>query len=112
MIDTDDRVKISGHRVEPGEVATILRDQPQIAEAVVVPYDLPGRPRQLAAYVVPPPGIPGTLTGAGVRTWLADRLPGSLIPAYVTVLDALPLTSTGKLDRAALPEPAADPNPR
>ena len=107
----DDQVKISGHRVEPGEVAAVLRDHPQIAAAAVVPADLPGRARQLAAYVVPPPGASGTLTGAGVRIWLADRLPWFLIPAYVTVLDALPLTSTGKLDRAALPSPGPGQGP-
>ncbi|HEX6340862.1 amino acid adenylation domain-containing protein, partial [Umezawaea sp.] len=87
---TDNQVKIRGHRVEPGEIETALRQQDSIADAVVTVKD-----DLLVAYVV---GTPDT---AALRT----RLPHHLIPDRVVTLDALPLTPNGKVDRRALPEP-------
>ncbi|MFF4385012.1 amino acid adenylation domain-containing protein, partial [Kitasatospora sp. NPDC001547] len=101
----DDQVKIRGLRIEPGEVAEVLAGHPRVAQsAVIVGEDASGG-RRLIAYVVPVDGSAGELP-ADVREFLADRLPEYLVPAAVVVLDALPLTANGKLDRAALPAPA------
>ncbi|MGA6167905.1 amino acid adenylation domain-containing protein [Amycolatopsis magusensis] len=101
----DDQVKIRGHRVEPGEIETALLGHPDVAAAAVTPReDQPGV-RRLIGYLVPA----GACEVAAVRDFLAERLPDYLVPAAFVVLDALPLTSTGKVDRAALPEPAGRP---
>ena len=95
----DDQVKIRGHRVEPGEVAARLRALAGVRDAAVVARaDQSGRLR-LLGYVT------GTsLDVATMRDALATDLPDHMMPAIV-ILDALPLTSNGKLDRASLPEP-------
>ncbi|MFD5825057.1 non-ribosomal peptide synthase/polyketide synthase [Lentzea sp. NPDC060358] len=93
----DDQVKIRGFRVEPGEIETALRALPGVAEAAVVLGS--GEHKRLVGYVV------GDVDGAEVRESLARTLPGYLVPAAVVVLDVLPLTANGKLDRRALPEP-------
>ncbi|MBW8480960.1 non-ribosomal peptide synthetase [Actinomadura parmotrematis] len=94
----DHQVKIRGHRVEPGEVEAALTAEPGVARSLAVAFD--GR---LVAYAVPAPGE--ALDGAALRARLAGTLPASLVPAAVVVLDALPLTAAGKVDRAALPAP-------
>jgi hypothetical protein len=107
----DEQVKIRGFRIEPGEVEAVLAACPGVAQAVVtVREDRPGD-RRLAAYLTPAAGDgqdpgqdPGGLAEAA-REHAAARLPGYLLPATITVLDALPLTPGGKLDRAALPAP-------
>nr|AGS49396.1 long-chain-fatty-acid--CoA ligase [uncultured bacterium esnapd4] len=93
----DDQVKIRGFRVEPGEVETALRQLPGVAEAAVVVGT--GEHKRLIGYVV------GDVDGAVVREALAQTLPSYLVPAAIVVLEALPLTANGKLDRKALPEP-------
>ncbi|GAB3123511.1 hypothetical protein GCM10027160_43910 [Streptomyces calidiresistens] len=109
----DGQVKVRGHRVELGEVEAALGAVPGVAAAAAAV-----RSSRLLGYVVPAaanpagtPGAPGTaeapaITGEAVRAHLAGRLPDHLVPAVVTVLDALPVTAHGKLDRAALPAPA------
>jgi amino acid adenylation domain-containing protein len=98
----DDQVKVRGHRVEPGEVAAALARHPGVRQAAVLPVERAGEVR-LAAYVVPEPGPDGAVPDRGaLRTWLAGRLPEPMIPSELTLLDALPLTSNGKLDRWAL----------
>ncbi|MEV5594486.1 amino acid adenylation domain-containing protein [Streptomyces sp. NPDC052496] len=98
----DTQVKVRGYRVEPGEVEAALAGHPAVAQAVVVAReDRPGE-RRLIGYVVPD----GTAVDAeAVREHVAGLLPDYLVPAAVVVLEALPVTANGKVDRAALPAP-------
>ncbi|WP_208760874.1 non-ribosomal peptide synthetase [Micromonospora orduensis] len=106
----DDQVKISGHRVEPGEAAAELALLPGVRQAAVIARHDRGDDPYLAAYVV----ADGADEPAGTRTarlasLLADRLPAHLMPTAWVLLDALPTTDTGKVDAARLPAPAAAP---
>jgi len=101
---TDFQVKIRGFRVEPGEIEAALTEHPSVVQAAVVVRG-EGAARRLAAYVVPTAGA--TPTAAELRPYLAQRLPEYMVPAAWTVMQALPLTPSGKVDRRSLPEPAA-----
>ncbi len=98
----DEQVKILGHRVEPGEVETVLGTHPDVREAVVEARPDGGGQKRLVAYVVPA-GERGR--EAEYRRYLKDRLPEYLVPSAFVSLDAMPLTPNGKVDRSALPEP-------
>jgi amino acid adenylation domain-containing protein len=98
----DDQVKIRGFRIEPGEVAAALARHPAVREAAVVARETGAGERRLAAYAVPAdPAAPPSI--ADLRAFLKERLPVYMIPADLVLLDALPLTRTGKVDRKALP---------
>ncbi|HEU0052069.1 MAG TPA: amino acid adenylation domain-containing protein, partial [Longimicrobium sp.] len=95
----DAQVKLRGFRVEPGEVEAALRAHPAVREAAVAVHeDAPGD-RRLIAYTV------GDVDAATLLAFARERLPEYLVPAAVVVMDALPLTPSGKVDRRALPAP-------
>ena len=99
----DHQVKIRGIRVEPGEIATILERDPTITRATVLAReDRPGD-RRLVAYITPTART--TPDTAAIRDRLRETLPHYMIPAAFVVLDQLPMTANGKLDRDALPPP-------
>ncbi|MET9546762.1 amino acid adenylation domain-containing protein [Streptomyces sp. NPDC006627] len=98
----DHQVKIRGRRVETGEIEAVIRGLDTVVDAAVaVLPDASGNPR-LFGYLTGP-----DVDAARVRAELAQLLPAYMIPASWLVLDAMPLTPNGKLDRKALPKPAA-----
>ncbi|MFJ5533565.1 amino acid adenylation domain-containing protein [Streptomyces sp. NPDC093261] len=101
----DDQVKIRGIRIEPGEVEAALAAHPDVAEAVVLAHDVHGH-RRLVAHLVLRPGAARDGAARRLRAHLADRLPGPMVPDAYDVLDAMPLTSSGKTDRRRLTPPA------
>ncbi|MEE1824735.1 amino acid adenylation domain-containing protein [Streptomyces sp. BE20] len=101
---TDDQVKVRGFRIELGEIESALAAVPGVGQAAVTARALTeGGARQLLGYVVPQAGA--SVGGDAVRAAVAAVLPEHMVPVVVTVLDALPLSVNGKLDRKALPAP-------
>jgi amino acid adenylation domain-containing protein len=99
----DQQVKVRGFRVEPGEVESVLRRHPGVADCAVVARPDAGGALRLAAYVV------GDAPAEALRAHLRTSVPDYMVPGVFVRLDALPLTPSGKVDRRALPEPDAAP---
>jgi len=96
----DQQVKLRGYRVEPGEIEASLRGYPEVRDAaVVVRDDLPGGPG-LVAFMVAQEGT--APTAAGLRDALRGSLPEHMVPAHFVLLEALPTTPNGKVNRRAL----------
>ena len=99
----DDQVKIRGFRIEPGEIESILCEHPAVGGCAVIAREAPSGEQQLVAYIV---GEPGRPSEAEARDWLRRRLPEYMVPSAFMHLSTLPMTASGKLDKAALPAPA------
>ncbi|WP_456301833.1 amino acid adenylation domain-containing protein, partial [Rhodococcus qingshengii] len=99
---TDFQVKFRGQRIELGEIETVLLAHPDVSQAVVLVTVTPTGD-QLVGYVVPGPGR--NIDAAVLSEFAGRSLPSYMVPAALMVLDALPLNTSGKLDRAGLPEP-------
>ncbi|UFZ04090.1 amino acid adenylation domain-containing protein [Bradyrhizobium ontarionense] len=101
----DDQLKIRGVRIEPGEIESALARHPAVKEAVVVARDRAGDPTLAAFWVAAPAG---SASAESLRMFLAETLPATMIPAAFVVMDAMPLTGNGKIDRKSLPNPFED----
>ena len=109
----DQQVKIRGFRIELGEIEMRLAEQPQVLEAVVLALDMPGG-KQLAAYLVSPLVAADDEQQAqwreSLKAALRRQLPDYMVPTHLVLLERLPLTTNGKLDRRALPAPDLELN--
>ncbi|MDP9134224.1 MAG: amino acid adenylation domain-containing protein, partial [Actinomycetota bacterium] len=102
----DRQVKIRGHRIEPGEIEVVLTAHPEVERAVVVPReDIPGHKR-LVAYAALHRRDGEHAAAAELRRFAIERLPRYMVPSAFVEVEDFPMTSNGKIDRSALPEPA------
>jgi acyl-coenzyme A synthetase/AMP-(fatty) acid ligase/acyl carrier protein len=101
---TDNQVKVRGYRVELGEIESTLQKHEHVREAIVNVYKDAANNNQLCAYLV----LREPVSLQPVKDHLKSMVPGYMLPNQYMVLDALPLTSNGKINRKALPDPAKD----
>lgn len=97
----DNQVKIRGIRIELGEIEAVLRQHPQMREAVIVALPDAAGDKRLVAYVV----ADQQTSAKQLRNFMKLKLPAYMVPSSFVILEALPLTANGKLDRRALPPP-------
>ena len=102
----DEQLKIRGYRIEPAEIVKVLDEHPAVQASAVAGHDLEDGNKRLVAYLVLASDRQPTHTE--LRNFIASRLPEYMVPAVFVVLNALPLSSSGKVDRAALPTPTTD----
>ncbi|SNT48390.1 non-ribosomal peptide synthase/polyketide synthase, partial [Rhodococcoides kyotonense] len=100
---SDFQIKIRGFRVELGEIDTALVQHDSVSFAATLGHELQSGQTALVSYVLPARGA--TVDTTELSAFVARSLPAHMVPAVIVVLDAVPLTPVGKLDRAALPEP-------
>ena len=100
----DEQVKLRGYRIELGEIETALREHPNVRDALVVMREQTGRERQFVAYVIRVGGT--TLVPGELRRHLQRKLPEHMVCAAYVEMQSFPLTTSGKVDRRALPTPA------
>jgi hypothetical protein len=105
----DQQVKLRGFRIELGEIEAKLGEHPLVRESAAALYAGPDGERALVAYVA----VSGeaVVTAADLRQYLSARLPEYAVPGRFVVLDALPRSNNGKLDRRRLPAPAVEASP-
>ncbi|MEP7010529.1 MAG: non-ribosomal peptide synthase/polyketide synthase [Acidobacteriota bacterium] len=99
----DQQVKVRGFRVELGEIQAVLGRHSGVRDVVVLPWKDGTGATRLAAYAVPNPGV--DLDTGELRSFLQDRLAAYMVPSVFLILDRLPMTPNGKLDRRSLPDP-------
>ena len=99
----DQQVKIRGFRIEPAEVAAQVMRHPSVQDSIVVCREIRAGEKQLIAYLSLRPGY--TFDEDALRSFLGANLPDYMLPAAYILLEKLPLTAQGKIDRAALPLP-------
>ncbi|WP_344318086.1 amino acid adenylation domain-containing protein, partial [Streptomyces javensis] len=102
---TDNQIQLHGYRIEPAEIDNTLTTHPHITHATTTLHHDQHNNKHLIAYTTTSPDHRDT-SPEELRSYLAERLPAHMVPSSVVILDALPLTPSGKLDRAALPAPA------
>jgi nonribosomal peptide synthetase protein BlmX len=100
----DGQVKIRGFRVEPAEIEGLLDGHPALRHAVVLARDDASGEKMLVAYVATSQGQ--AISGAEIQQYVRERLPRYMVPSACVVLEAMPLTATGKVDVASLPIPS------
>ncbi|HSS52427.1 MAG TPA: amino acid adenylation domain-containing protein, partial [Thermoanaerobaculia bacterium] len=105
----DHQVKVRGFRIELGEIEAVLGQHPSVKAVVMAAVGARQGDKSLVAYVVLDEGQPAEILE--LRRFLADKLPAYMVPASFMILDALPLTANGKVDRSALPLPGAAARP-
>ena len=101
----DQQVKLHGYRIELGEIESVLSEHPAVHSAAAVVREVGPGDRRLVAYVAPHDAPGPSVTE--LRLFLQQRLPAYMIPSTFVVLESLPLTPSGKVDRRALPSPDA-----
>ncbi|MFV8318664.1 amino acid adenylation domain-containing protein [Mycobacterium sp. 23] len=101
----DEQVKIRGFRIELGEIAAAISVDPSVGQTVVIAADLPHLGKSLVSYLTPADGDPGSVDVERIRTRVAAALPDYMNPAAYVVIDEIPITAHGKIDRNALPQP-------
>jgi thioesterase domain-containing protein/acyl carrier protein len=99
----DEQLKVSGYRIEPGEVASVLMSHPAVADALVTDWAEMGAQKQLVCYFVSRPNVPVNV--GELRAFLGKKLPGFMVPSLFVALDEFPRTHNGKVDRKRLPAP-------
>jgi amino acid adenylation domain-containing protein len=100
---TDHQIKLRGHRIELGEIEAVIERHPEVLQAVVEPHG-EGNGQQLIAWIKQ---AGDTMDTGNLRSWLQERLPDYMVPSSFLVLEEIPLTANGKVDRKRLPKPKA-----
>jgi acyl carrier protein len=103
----DHQVKIRGFRIESSEIENHLLNHEKIKEAIVLAAE-DNNEKYLCAYLVAKTGETKSIQPAGLRDYLSNRLPDYMVPAYFVMLEKIPLTPSGKVDRKALPAPGIE----
>ncbi|KAE8765812.1 Pls/PosA family non-ribosomal peptide synthetase [Georgenia thermotolerans] len=102
----DSEVKVRGHRIDLQEIESVLLEDPDVVGAVVKVLTAPGAAAELAGYVVPAASVADVNDLVPrLHGTLRDKLPGYMVPAYLEVVDSIPMMISGKADRKALPDP-------
>ena len=99
----DNQVKIRGFRIELGEIEAVLRQNRAVQDAFVIDQEYDPGDKRLVAYVIP--SQKQVLPTSQLRRYLKQKLPDHMVPSAFVLLEALPLTTNGKVDRRALPSP-------
>ena len=99
----DHQVKVRGFRIELGEIEAVISQYPAVRETVVITHKVTVDSQQIVAYVVPQKEQTPTISE--LRSFLESKLPSYMVPATFILLEALPLSANGKVDRRALPTP-------